>query len=298
VAGRVTTAVVLGGRGFIGSHLVDRLRRDHVDVRAVDRELDLRDLAHARRAVTGADVVYHLAADMGGVAWFHSDRDWSSSIANARITLNVIEACVAADVGRLVYASSVCALATEQTEPWTEDGLHFGTPDARYGSEKRRGAILCAEAPIDARVALLDTVYGPGQEFDGQRAKFPPAVARKALEARETGRLEMWGDGRQERCYLYVDDAVARLVTLGELETNPGPVIVGGAVPVSCNAIARLCLALAGAADAEIVHVDGPVGVPVRHTNQAKARRVFGTPQTVDYPEGFRRLIDWIGEVR
>lgn len=288
---------VLGGDGFIGAHLAHRLRNDGHDVTIADLHAmfprDLRYLGEAFRAVRDADIVFHLAADMGGVGYFHGPADWGASVNNARITLNVIEACVQAGVGRLVYASSVCALATEH-DTLTEADLYWGTPDARYGSEKRRGAILCAEAPIDARVALLDTVYGPGQEWDGPRAKFPPAVARKAIEARRTGRLELWGDGTQERCFMFVEDAIDRLVRLADMPADPGPVIVGGDTAVTCEEIARMCLELSGAEGAEIVHVDGPVGKRIRRTDLTKHREVFGDQPTVGYREGFSRLVDWI----
>ena len=172
--------------------------------------------------------------------------------------------------------------------------LHWGTPDARYGQEKRHGAHLFASAPYDARVAILHTVYGPLQEHEGVRMKFPAAVATKALAARETGRLEVWGDGTQTRSYLFVDDAVDRLIMLADAEVNPGPIMVGAEGAVSCNEIARLCLELAGAPDAEVVHVDGPRGVDARDCDLSRWREMFDEPHQTGYRDGFEAFLCWL----
>ena len=246
--------VVLGGGGFIGANLVHRLRADGYEVQAVDIEfpawrgvsgakLDLRDPTQANLAVAGAGTVFHLAADMGGVGYFHSGADLGAAMANGIMSHNVIEACATARVRRLFYASSACAYPTEcQMEEGlapllSEDMLGFGTPDALYGAEKLHTLRLMGKVP-HARVGVFHTIYGPLQEHEGVRMKFPAAVATKALAARETGRLEVWGDGTQLRSYLYVDDAVDRLVTLAEADENPGPIMVGAEGSVSCDEIA------------------------------------------------------------
>ena len=303
--------VILGGGGFIGANLARRYLDLGNQVVAVDvdfpdfrldaldgatlLERDLRHLDQVCSVMYPGALVFHLAADMGGVGYFHSDADWPASLNNARITLNVAQAAAQSGIDRLVYASSACACATEaQGAPLDEAMIGWGTPDARYGQEKRHGAHLFASAPFDARVAILHTVYGPLQEHDGVRMKFPAAVATKALAARETGRLEVWGDGRQLRSYLFVDDAVDRLVTLAEADENPGPIMVGAEGSVSCDEIARLCLDLAGVPDAEIVHVDGPVGVAARDCDLSRWRAVFGEPSQRSYREGFAEFMAWL----
>lgn len=310
--------VVLGGGGFIGSRLVERLVALDYKTVAVDiawpaeRDVFLKgaarwtlDLTHpgaTSQAVHNAGTVFHLAADMGGVGWFHSDRDWQSSLTNGRITTNVLEQSVKAGVDRLIYASSACAAATEPQgrsgEPYaiTEDDLHWGTPDALYGAEKRHGAWLCSRAPIDARVGVFHTIYGPGQEHEGPRMKFPTAVATKALAARESGRLEVWGDGNQMRSYLFIDDAVDRILRLAMASENPGPINIGAECAVTCNEIAAMCLAIVGS-DAQIVHVDGPTGVAARDADLTKWRAIFGEPYQTPYLDGFTALIDWLEDI-
>ena len=315
--------VILGGGGFIGSNLARRYVEMGREVIAVDQAFpdfrrealagaglavrDLRVQPQVASVMFPGALVFHLAADMGGVGYFHSEADWPASLNNARITLNVAEAAGRAGVDRLVYASSACACATEPATDWTADDygyygnrllhesdLYWGTPDARYGQEKRNGAHLFTSAPYDARVAILHTVYGPLQEHEGVRMKFPAAVATKALAARETGRLEVWGDGTQTRSYLYVDDAVDRLVALAEADVNPGPIMVGAEGSVSCDEIAHLCLELAGVPDAEVVHVDGPTGVAARDCDLSRWREVFGEPHQTSYRDGFAAFVEWL----
>lgn len=302
--------VILGGGGFLGANLARRYVEAGRQVYAVDQHFpdfrrdalfgatrirrDLRNPAAVDEVMFPGALVFHLAADMGGVGYFHSDADWPASLNNARITLNVAEAAGRAGVDRLVYASSACACATEPDWMLDEYDLHWGTPDARYGQEKRNGAHLFTSAPYDARVAILHTVYGPLQEHEGVRMKFPAAVATKALAARETGRLEVWGDGTQTRSYLYVDDAVDRLVALAEADVNPGPIMVGAEGSVSCDEIARLCLELAGVPGAEVVHVDGPTGVAARDCDLSRWREVFGEPHQTSYRDGFAAFVEWL----
>lgn len=303
--------VVLGGGGFIGANLARRLVAEGREVRVVDQAFeqwrtvpgalhlvrDLRDPAQAASVIVPGALVFHLAADMGGVGYFHSDADWPASLNNARITLNVAQAAGECEVGRLVYASSACACAIQAGGRLREHDLHWGTPDARYGQEKRHGAHLFTSAPYDARVAILHTVYGPLQEHEGVRMKFPAAVATKALAARQTGRLEVWGDGTQTRSYLYVDDAVDRLIALADAETNPGPIMIGAEGAVSCNEIAAMCLDILDARHVEIVHVDGPRGVDARDCDLTRWRAVFGEPHQTGYREGFARFLAWLDSV-
>ncbi len=301
--------VVLGGGGFIGSNLCRRLADMGCDVTAVDIDFpewrkppvdcEVFDLTNPDRcadAVRTAGTIFHLAADMGGVGYFHSDADLNASLWNGRITANV--AMVAGD-RRVFYASSACAYPTElQMETGRppklgEDLVGYGTPDALYGAEKLHGLRIMGKLP-NARVGLLHTVYGPYQEHEGRRMKFPAAVSTKAMRARETGTLELWGDGSQMRSYCYVDDAVDRIITVATSDTYEGPVNIGAEGAVACRDVAEMALRIAGA-DADIVtNPAEPSGVLARDCSNAKYDRLYGPGPQRTLEEGFSAFIDWL----
>lgn len=308
--------VVLGGGGFIGSNLVRRLVADGHSVTAVDVEfprfrqsaldgaqrftLDLTNPINARIAVQGAEWVFHLAADMGGVGYFHGPADLGAALTNGLITNNVLTAVLEAQTPRTFYASSACAYPIERQQvagsapALHESQIGLGTPDALYGAEKLQGLRLCSKVP-GARVGVLHTVYGPLQEHEGRRMKFPAAVATKAITARESGRLELWGDGSQLRSYLFVNDAVERIVRIMEADAYDGPVNVGSAGAVTCLDMARLCLKLCDAEGAEIVtNPAEPSGVLARDCNNSAFEARYGTVDDATHPEGFGRFIDWL----
>lgn len=303
--------VILGGGGFIGSNLAIALHQAGEQVTAVDVHypdfraaalddidqltLDLTDPRAVTNVMEGADVVFHLAADMGGVGYFHSDADLGASLTNGRITNNVASAAARTGV-RVFYAASACAYPIEwmSIAVLTEDMLGHGTPDALYGAEKLHGLRLFSKVP-NARVGVFDTIYGPLQEHEGRRMKFPAAVATKAIAARRTGRLELWGDGTQTRAYLYVDDAIERIIRIALDDRYAGPVNVGSTTSVSCKEVARMCLDIAGVPDAEIVtNPAEPSGVPARVCSSAKYEATYGATAVTSLRNGFGRFIGWL----
>lgn len=308
--------VILGGAGFIGSNLARRLVALGQTVTVVDiefpefrrealegaqlRALNLQDADQADRAVRGAGTVFQLAAWMGGVGVFHGPDDLPASLVNGRITSNVIDACLRQKVQRLFYSSSACAYPIEfqqnslSAPKLSEDYLGMGTPDALYGAEKLHGLRLCSKVPA-ARVGVLHTVFGPLQEHEGRRMKFPAAVATKALRARSTGELELWGDGKQLRSYCYIDDAIEQIITVTAAPDYWGPVNIGATGAISCRDVAAICLAKVGAPDARIVtNPAEPSGVLARDCSVNKYEQHYGPMPTRQYQAGFGAFIDWL----
>jgi nucleoside-diphosphate-sugar epimerase len=237
---------------------------------------------------------------MGGVGYFYSDADLGAAMRNGQVTLNVFGAALALGVERLFYASSACCYPIEYQQvagralDLTEDFAGMGTPDALYGAEKLHGLRLASKVP-NARVGILHTVYGPLQEHSGRRMKFPAAVATKALDARESGVLELWGDGRQLRSYLHVDDAVERILQITAADHYEGPVNVGAEGAVTCREVAELCLDLAGVERARIfTNPAEPSGVLARDCSMVKFCAHYGGAPGRTYPSGFGSFIDWL----
>lgn len=309
--------VVLGGGGFIGSNLVKWLVANGYVVTAVDINFpefrlealegsilckgDLLDLQVANEVIKSAGTVFHLAADMGGVAYFHSNADFNASTSNGQITLNVLRTCAKYSTARVFFACSACAypITLQRGVPaplLQEDQVGTGVPDALYGAEKLQGLRIAGKMS-NARVGILHTVYGPYQEYSGIRMKFPSAVATKAIASSTSGVVEVWGDGSQLRSYCYIDDAVKRIVQITASDTYDGPVNVGSTGAVTCNEVATMCLDIVGTG-AEIVNTEGgPTGVTSRDCDNTKFDSLYGPVPQTSYREGFTKFIEWLQSI-
>lgn len=254
--------VVTGAHGFLGTHLCASLEADGAEVIRVGRDADARNAAALERKTPRGAWVWHLAAEHGGVGWLHG-RDVFR--ANSKMTWAVLGLVDRAE--RIFLASSACAYGTNRqyvrgVAPRLNEhaDLWDGPPDGLYGLEKRCMVPLAETSPGDVRIGVLHTVVGPGQSI-GERAKFPPAAAVKALQARHTGRFDLWGDGTQLRSYLHVADAIARMRAVMFDDRYDGPVNVGYDGAVSCLDVARLMCELAGVDPSVIAcRVDAPTG--------------------------------------
>ena len=155
-------------------------------------------------------------------------------------------------------------------------------------------ARLSERSPIDARVGILHTVYGIGQDKDGERMKFPTAIATKMLKARQTGTVEIWGDGRQLRSYLWADDAIDKIQALMADEENPGPVNIGRQGAISVMGVAAICQDIVGITPTYTFTDAKPSGVLSRDCDNAIFWDRYGRMEPTGYHEGFTRLIDWL----
>lgn len=179
--------------------------------------------------------------------------------------------------------------------PLLHEGLlEKGQPDLMYGREKLMLARLSERAPVDARVGILHTVYGIGQDREGERMKFPTAIATKMLKARETGTVEIWGDGRQLRSYLWADDAIDKIQALMADEVNPGPINIGRQGAISVLGVAAICQDIVGITPTYTFTDDKPSGVLSRDCDNTAFWERYGRMEPTDYRTGFSRLIDWL----
>lgn len=310
------TAVVCGAGGFIGSHLVKRLKRDGYWVRGVDikepefaasaadefRLHDLReagDCAAAVRVAGGAaDEVYQLAADMGGMGYIES-AECEILHNSTLINLHMPAAAAAAGVGRYLFTSSVCVyrdMVPGEAE-MHEDEAYPAMPDNEYGWEKlyaeRVARAVARRSGLAVRIARLQNCYGPEGTWQGGREKAPAAIARKVAMAADGGAIEVWGDGTAVRSYTYVDDMVDGLRRLMD-STLDEPANIGAADYVTVEQLVRLVLRVA-AKDVQVRWVTGPVGVRARNFGNRRIAALGWRP-TISLAEGMARTYRWVAE--
>jgi nucleoside-diphosphate-sugar epimerase len=282
---------VCGAGGFIGSHLVKRLKREGYRVRGVDLEepefapsaadefrlLDLRDPSACREALAlgsgRPDEVYQLAADMGGMGFIHSAQ-CEIMRNSALINIHMIDAAAEAHVPRYFFSSSVCVyrdMAPGEPE-MDEAGAYHALPDNEYGWEKlyaERTALAYGERHgIAVRIARFQNCYGPEGTWTGGREKAPAAICRKVAEAGDGGEIEVWGDGSAVRSYTYVDDMVDGIYRLTQSSLE-GPTNIGCPEYVTVDQLVETVASVARKR-IRIRHVDGPVGVRSRNFSNAR----------------------------
>jgi GDP-D-mannose 3',5'-epimerase len=309
-------ALVNGAGGFIGSHLVRRLRSEGLWVRGVDLKHpefsqsaadefilgDLRDYSVAQRAVEGVDDVYQLAADMGGAGYiFTGEHDADVMHNSASINLNTVEAGRKASVKRFFYSSSACIYPERnQLDPdnpvCSEDSAYPAAPDSEYGWEKlfseRLYAAYARNYGIEVHVARFHNIFGPEGTWQGGREKAPAAVCRKVAEAPAGGTIEIWGDGKQTRSFLYVDECLEGVRRLMESDFA-GPVNIGSEEMVTINELAAMAMKIAGK-QLEVRHIPGPLGVRGRNSDNRLISAKLGWAPTQPLEEGLAKTYQWI----
>jgi nucleoside-diphosphate-sugar epimerase len=311
----MTRAVVTGAGGFIGSHLVSYLKARGYQVRGVDIKepefsstdadefmvADLRTPESCLRALIGADEVYALAADMGGMGYIsthHADILRN----NALINLHTLEAARAHGVGRYLYTSSACIYPEHlQTDadvtPLREEDAYPANPQDAYGWEKLFSERACEyyrdEHGLDTRIVRFHNIFGPNGTFEGGREKAPAALCRKVALADDGGEVEIWGDGGQTRSFCYIDDCVEGIWRLMRSD-HTDPLNLGSEEMVTINELARLVIDISGKSDVWLRHVDGPQGVRGRNSDNTRLRDVLGWEPELTLEEGLRPTYQWI----
>ena len=308
--------LVTGAGGFIGHHLVTRLKQAGHWVRGVDIKKpeyaptdaddfmvrDLREPENARIATRGVDEVYALAADMGGMG-FISANHATILHNNAMINLNTLEAAHRNGVTRYLYTSSACVYPEfKQTAAavtaLTEEDAYPAQPQDAYGWEKLITERLCMhyrdDYGIETRIARFHNIFGPLGSWDGGREKAPAAMCRKVAVAKLSGRseIDIWGDGEQTRSFCYIDDCLDGLVRLMASDYCE-PLNLGQDRLVSINQLADMVSAIAGVS-LRRRHVPGPQGVRGRNSDNTRLREVLGWQPQISLEEGLTRTYAWI----
>jgi nucleoside-diphosphate-sugar epimerase len=310
--------LVCGAGGFIGGHLVRRLKREGFWVRGVDIKHhefveppaddfvlgDLRDPDLVRNVVCDVEEVYQLAADMGGAGYiFTGEHDAAVMHNSATINLNVLEFGRRAGVKKFFYSSSACIYPEyNQRDPdnpkCSEESAYPAAPDSEYGWEKlfseRLYLSYMRNHDVAVRVARFHNIFGPEGTWQGGREKAPAALCRKVASAANDGTIEIWGDGLQTRSFLFVDECVEGVRRLMESDFI-GPVNIGSDEMVSINRLAEMIMGIAGK-NVAIRHIPGPLGVRGRNSDNALIREKLGWAPEQPLRQGLEKTYAWIAE--
>jgi GDP-L-fucose synthase len=293
--------VVTGGAGFLGSAVVRDLEALGADVRIIRSAAhDLRDPAAARSAVNGADVVIHLAANVGGIG-FNRANPAPLVYDNLMMAGNVFEQSRQAGVAKLVCACTVCAYPKFVDAPFSEDNVWNGYPEesnAPYGLAKKMMLVLSdtyrRQYGFDSCAPIIANLYGPGDNFDLESSHVIPAMIRKFVEAADRGDAEvvLWGTGEPSREFLYVDDAARALVLAAERLDTSEPVNIGTGRETRIRDLAEAIRTLAGFEGEIVWDPSRPDGQPKRFLDTTRARELMGFEAEVPLEEGLRRTIE------
>jgi len=313
-------AVVTGGTGFIGYHLVNYLKSLGYYVVAVDIQqprygpcnadqflcYDLRRQDNAWAVVQGTDEVYALAADMGGMGFISDEKEQANIIGNnTRISMNTLQAATESGVERYFYSSSACVYPcylqeTLDSVVMVEEDVYPADPNESYGWEKLHTEHLCLEyskhSDTDIHIARFENTFGENCAWRGGREKAPAALCRKVAVAKLTNNpvVDVWGDGEALRSYTYVSDVVDGIFILTHSE-HVGPINLGNERMVSVN---ELLFTIADCAGIEVIpnHIEGPEGVRSRRVSNAKAKELLGWEAIVSFEDGIAKTYAWIEE--
>jgi len=311
--------LVTGAGGFIGGHLVGELRRlGYRRLRAVDvkpmaqwyqafpdvdnRILDLRGSDACRQAAQDAREIYNLACDMGGMGFIETHK--AECMISVLINTHMLMAARDAKVERYFYSSSACVYAADKqtradVAPLKEADAYPAMPEDGYGWEKLFSERMCRHFREDfgvvARIARYHNVYGPHGTYDGGREKAPAAICRKVIQAKLAGKheIEIWGDGKQTRSFMYVDDCVHGTKTIAESDIRE-PLNLGSDELVTINQLVDIAEDIAGVKLKRNYNLSAPKGVNGRNSDNTLILEKLGWEPSIRLREGLEKTYNWI----
>jgi nucleoside-diphosphate-sugar epimerase len=310
--------LVAGGGGFIGGHLVKTLIEAGNHVRSVDikprsewqqhfpqadnRVMNLQELGACRQAVQGVDVVYNLAADMGGMGFIETHK--ALCMLSVLINTHLLMAAREQGVQRFFYASSACVYAADKQTSTDNPGLkesdaYPAMAEDGYGWEKLFSERMCRHFREDfgmqTRVARFHNVYGPFGTYDGGREKAPAAICRKVITAKLSGKheIEIWGDGMQTRSFMYIDDCLSGVDRILHSEITD-PINLGSAEMVSVNQLVDIVERIAGIKVQRRYNLGAPRGVRGRSSDNSTITRLLGWAPSTPLRVGMEKTYAWV----
>lgn len=310
-------AIVCGAGGFIGSHLVKRLKDEGFWVRGVDiknppfsktkaDEFFVGDLTDAKFAdqviCEDVDELYQLAADMGGAGYiFTGENDANVMHNSALINLNIAHQAVIKKVKSIFYSSSACAYPEyNQLDPsnpkCSEESAYPAAPDSEYGWEKlfseRLYLAYKRNYGLNVHIARYHNIFGPEGTYKDGKEKAPAALCRKVIQAQDGGEIEIWGDGKQTRSFLYVDECLEGTIKLTRSNFE-GPVNIGSEEMISINDFADMIIGISGK-NIKIKNIPGPLGVRGRNSDNKLIKEKLGWAPSQLLKVGIEKTFEWI----
>jgi GDP-D-mannose 3',5'-epimerase len=313
------TALVCGAGGFIGSHLVKKLKKEGFWVRGVDLKYpefsqtasddfvigDLREHDVCRKILDRSfDEVYQLAADMGGAGYiFTGEHDADVMHNSASINLNMLHFGQKAGIRKIFYSSSACIYPEyNQMDPdnpkCSEESAYPAAPDSEYGWEKLFSERLyfsySRNYKMNVRVARFHNIFGPEGTWTGGKEKAPAAICRKIAET-TNGEIEVWGDGKQTRSFLYIDECLDGVRRLMDNTAFFGPINIGSEEMVTINKLVEIVTRISNK-DIRIKHIPGPLGVRGRNSDNALIKEKLGWAPSQPLQAGLAKTYEWISK--
>jgi len=299
--------LVTGGGGFLGSYVVSILHQEGASV-TVPRsaDCDLRELENCRKAVSGQDMVIHLAGNVGGIG-LNREKPGELFYDNIIMGVQLIEEARLAGVKKFVALGTICCYPKFTPVPFEEGNLWDGYPEetnAPYGLAKKmllvQSQAYRQQYEFNSIFLMPVNLYGPGDNFDPRSSHVIPALIKKVFDAMEQGQdhIVVWGTGQATREFLYVEDAARGIVLAAERYDKSEPVNLGAGFEISIKDLVELVRELSGFKGEIVWDTSKPDGQPRRSLDVSRAREEFGFEARVPFEEGLRRTIEWYRKVR